>query len=143
SRLRELLHGAEAAAQAACEARARWEAARLALEGEDFAHEARQLLAAAEAAVRAVGYDSDRHAELRHRAEELAPVEAAVAELATARERRMAAAAAIAGVREDLARREAELRRAEESAAGLRIALHSVPEAQARLAACEEAVSDS
>jgi DNA repair protein SbcC/Rad50 len=143
SRLRELLQGAEAAAQAACEARVRWEAARLALEREDFAHEARARLAAVDAAVCAVGYDPDRHAELRHRAEELAPMEVAAAELATARERRMAAVAAIAGVREDLARREAELRRAEESAAGLRIALQGVPEAETRLKACEEAVSDS
>jgi DNA repair protein SbcC/Rad50 len=142
-RLRELLRGAAAAAQAACEARTRWEAAHLALEREDFAHEARERLLAAEEAVRAVGYDPDRHAELRQRAEELAPMEAAAAELATARERRTAAAAAMAGVREDLARREAALRRAEESAAGLRIVLQSVPEAQARLVACEEAVSDS
>jgi exonuclease SbcC len=142
-RLRELLRGAEAAAQAACEARARWEAARLALEREDFAHEARARLLAAEAAVRAVGYDPDRHAELRHRAEGLAPMEAAAAELATARERRSAAVAAIADVREDVARREAELGRAEESAAGLRIVLQSVPEVEARLTAAEEAVSDS
>jgi exonuclease SbcC len=137
------LRGVAAAAQAACEARARWEAARLVLEREEFAHEARERLLAAEAAVRAVGYDPDRHAELRHRAEELAPMEAAAGELATARERRTAAAAAIAGVREDLARREAELRRAEESAAGLRVVLQSVPEAETRLAACEEAVRES
>ena len=69
-------------------------------------------------------------------------MEAAAGKLATARERRTAAAAAIAGVREDLARREAELRRAEESAAGLRVVLQGVPEAEARLTAAEEAVSD-
>jgi exonuclease SbcC len=48
----------------------------------------------------------------------------------------------MAGVSEDLARRVAELRRAEESAAALRVVLQGVPEAEARLKACEEAVSD-
>ena len=70
-------------------------------------------------------------------------MEAAAADLATARERRTAAVAAIADVREDVARRETELGRAEESAAGLRIVLQSVPEAETRLKACEEAVRDS
>ncbi len=130
--VRQRLRGVEEAAAAAREAMARAEAARGALQAEDYAHEARGRLALAREDARAAGYDPARYTALQARARQLEPLEAKEAGLATARERHDNALAAIATIDEDVARRRQELDVAEASVAALREVLAGLPAAAAR-----------
>ncbi len=139
---RQRLEAGEEAAVAEREARARADGARRALDDEDYAHQARVRLVAARAAVRATGYDAGRHVALQGQAKSLEAMESAEAGLATARERRVNARAAIDAVEADLARRQRERAERLATVATLRAALAGLPEVEARLSACEQALDE-
>ena len=141
-KLREQLQNALEAESTLVAVRARSDAASQALESEAYAPEARSRLKAALSDLAAVGYDSVRHAAVRDRIQELVWVEDQTAVLASARERRTAAEAAILHCNHDLERRRAQVAQVEQTAAELRSVLEALPLVERRLAECENEVKD-
>jgi len=139
---RQRLEAGEEAVVAERDARARADGAQRLLDDEDYAHQARARLVAARAAVRETGYDAGRHVALQGQAKSLEAMESAEAGLATARERRVNARAAIAAVEADLERRQGEQVERLAAVAALRAALAGLPEVEARLSSCEQALAD-
>jgi len=139
---RERLTAADEAATVEREARARADVAQRSLDDGDYAHQARARLVDAQARVRAIGYDAGRYQALQKRVETLETTQSAEAELATARERRANALSEIAAVEADLARRQGEQVERLAAVAALRAVLAGLPEVEARLAACSQALDD-
>ncbi len=101
------------------------------LEGEDFAAQERERLAAVRAEIQALAYDAEAHRALRNEIQSLAQYDAKHASLLSASE-------TIAGLREDIARYESEIAQArqslaqsEERKAALEAELRNLPTAEA------------